>query len=133
LKDLCDVVNLVTNLHVVRVIMVDMDLHNIIRVAHVHDVATDLKEGYDKLKKRMKNKLNAKSNKHEGCRTSTPTKDSGAGAPRAYQPIPTKANLRKKCEKKGNNDIVEGKGIGAMVSAASWGGFKGRMGSICGG
>jgi hypothetical protein len=39
------VVNLLINLHDIRVIVEDTDLHGIIRVAHVDDIAVDLKEG----------------------------------------------------------------------------------------
>jgi hypothetical protein len=56
-EDLLVLVNLVTDLHAIRVIlsdmdlhgnrviMADMDLHYIIQATHVDDVAVDLKEG----------------------------------------------------------------------------------------
>jgi hypothetical protein len=39
------VVNLVTDLHDIRVIVANTDLHSIIRATHVDDIAADLKQG----------------------------------------------------------------------------------------
>jgi hypothetical protein len=40
------VVNLLINLHGIRVIVEDTDLHGIIQATHIDDIAVDLKEGY---------------------------------------------------------------------------------------
>jgi hypothetical protein len=39
------VVNLVTDLHDIKVIVANTDLHGIIRATHVDGIAADLKEG----------------------------------------------------------------------------------------